>query len=352
MVREIDTLFVYGTLLQGERRNHHLDGCKLIHSVEIPGKLYDTGKGYPTASFDGDSKESVTGEVYAISGDVNKKLKELDEIEGTNGKLYKRKPIHNGHRFYVYEAGELLKNSLRAENRINSGSWRRHGSIALKYPVEFAIRFENSQKQRYREFPLEDSSGLTFLRGEIPFLVMAPHATGHLRMGKLKYQEEYTGALSVILHTLTGSYSLYTHWASSVDPNFYDNAPFKSKLLKVVRKFGIRFVFDLHGTRSGLCEDLYPGVGNDREFLFGDDFYLYKLQESAESNGLILGGLYHFPASVQMTVTKFVSRNLGIPAMQIEISERLRQPEINPSEFEKLVKCLTEYICSIKWDMV
>lgn len=51
-----------------------------------------------------------------------------------------------------------------------------------------------------------------------------------------------------------------------------------------------------------------------------------------------------------MTVTKFISRNLGIPARQIEISERLRQPEINPSEFEKLVKCLAEYTCSIKWD--
>ncbi len=348
MAGEIDKLFVYGTLLQGERRNHHLDGCYLIQSAEIPGRLYDTGRGYPAALFDGNSKETVMGEIYAISGDVGKKLRELDEIEGTEIGLYTRKSIYNGHHFYVYETGELLKSFIRSENRINCGNWRRHGSVALKNPVEFAIRFENSQKQRYREPPPEGSSGLTFLRGEIPILVTAPHATRHLRMGKLKYQEEYTGMLSVILHTLTGSYALYTHWASGVDPNFYDDAPFKSKLLNVVRKFGIGFILDLHGTRREWSDDIYPGVGNNREFLFGNDFYLYKLQEASESNGLVLGGLYVFPASTQMTITKFVARNLEIPAMQIEINERLRRPESNPSEFKKLIRFLTDYISSIK----
>src|SRR5579885_1476304 len=83
MAGEIDKLFVYGTLLQGERRNHHLDGCHLMKSAEIPGRLYDTGRGYPAALFDGNSKETVMGEIYAISGDVGKKLRELDEIEGT-----------------------------------------------------------------------------------------------------------------------------------------------------------------------------------------------------------------------------------------------------------------------------
>ena len=347
MTREINKLFVYGTLLQGESRNYHLDGCKLIQSIEVPGELYDTGRGYPAALFDGHSKETITGEIYTICGDVNRKLRELDKVEGTEIGLYKRRSIYNGYHFYLYEPGELLKGYLRTENRIKSGSWRRYASVALKDPVKFALTFENPQRQRYGEFPPEDSTEFTFLRGEIPVLVTAPHATRHLRMGKLKYQEEYTGALSVILHSLTGSHALYTHWASSIDPNFYDHAPFKEKLLKIIRKFGIRFVLDLHSFRGQRNEDIYPGIGNDREFLFGNDFYLYKLEELLESNGLVLGGLHVFSGSIQMTITKFVSRNLEIPAMQIEINERLRHPESNPSEFEKLVKLLTNYIRSI-----
>ncbi|MER3447848.1 MAG: hypothetical protein C4291_13920 [Candidatus Dadabacteria bacterium] len=347
MSREIFKLFVYGTLLQGEMGNCYLDGCKLIRSAEIPGKLYDTGRGYPAALFDSNSKETVTGEIYAICGDADKKLREIDKIEGTEIDLYKRKPIYNRHHFYVYETGGLLKRYIRTENRIPSGNWRRHGSVALKNPVEFAIRFESSQKQRYREPPPEYSSGLIFLRGEIPILITAPHATRHLRMGKLKYQEEYTAALSVILHALTGSYVLYTHWASNIDPNFYDDAPFKSKLLNVIRKFGIRFILDLHGTRREWSADIYPGVGINREFLFGNDFYLHKLEQSAKSNDLVIGGLHIFPASTQMTITKFIAKNIQIPAMQIEINERLRHPEINPSEFERLVKFFTDYIGSI-----
>ncbi len=348
MAKEINKLFVYGTLLQGEPRNHYLDDCKLIQSIEIPGELYDTGMGYPAALFNENSKEIITGEIYTICVDTNKKLIELDEVEGTRLGFYKRRSIYNKHHFYFYESGELLNGYIRPVNRIKPGNWRRHASVALKNPVEFAIRFENSQRQRYREFPPEDSTGLTFLKGEIPILVTAPHATRHLRMNKLKYQEEYTGALSVILHALTGSYALYTHWASNIDPNFYDHAPFKKKILKVVSKFGIRFVLDLHVTRGQGNEDIYPGIGNSKEFLLGNDFYLHHLGELTKSNDLVLGGFHVFPASVQMTVTKFVSRNLQIPAMQIEINERLSRPETNPFRFEKLVNFLMNYICSIQ----
>jgi gamma-glutamylcyclotransferase (GGCT)/AIG2-like uncharacterized protein YtfP len=349
MTEEINKLFVYGTFLQGEPRNHHLKNCKLIQAMEVPGELYNTGRGYPAALFDGNSKETVTGEIYDLSLDSNKKLKELDEIECTREGLYRRKQLkHKGRYFYLYEAGEKLKGCLNKENTIYSGSWRRQGSVALRQPVEFALAFEKEQEERCRDFPPEDSSGMVFLRGDAPMLVTAPHATRHLRMNKLKQEEGYTGAISVILHSLTGSYALYTHWASKSDPNFYDDAPFKKKLEKIVRKFGIRFVLDLHGTRVQKNKDLYPGIGNNGEFLIGKDFYLHKLEDSAKSNGLIIGGLNFFPASIQMTVTKFVATKLRIPAMQIEINEKLRELKSNPQGFEKLVRFLTDYIRYIK----
>ncbi|NIT14117.1 MAG: hypothetical protein GTN99_07750, partial [Candidatus Dadabacteria bacterium] len=47
----INKLFVYGTLLQGESRNHWLSDWKLIDAFEIGGTLYDTGHGYPAADF-------------------------------------------------------------------------------------------------------------------------------------------------------------------------------------------------------------------------------------------------------------------------------------------------------------
>jgi hypothetical protein len=167
-------------------------------------------------------------------------------------------------------------------------------------------------------------------------------------MNKIKYEEHYTGALSLILHVLTGSYALYTHWASGIDPNYYDCAPFKEKLSAVAKEFGIRFVLDLHGTIAQTNKDIYPGIGNEREFLLGNNFYLDKLEESVESEGFILGGLHVFPGSRQMTIAKFVARNLRIPAMQLEINRILRHPESNPSQFEKLVKFLSQYVLCVR----
>ena len=349
MTRKISKLFVYGTFLQGELRSQYLDGYNLLESLALPGKLYDTQQGYPAALFDQDSRETVTGELYEICGDVDERLRKLDEVEGTKHGLYIRKSLRcKEHDFYAYEAGEVSKKSLHSANRIRSGSWRCFGSVALMDPLRFAITFENSQRARYREFPPQNSSGLVFLKGEIPILVIASHATAHLRMNIIKYEEHYTGALSTMLHALTGSYALYTHWASEIDPNYYDHAPFKEKLSNILQEHGIRFVLDLHGTVAQTNEDIYPGIGTEKEFLLGDDFYLDKLEESAESEGLILGGLHVFAASRQMTIAKFAAWNLGIPAMQLEINRRLRRPENNPSDFERLVKFLNRFIHHIK----
>jgi gamma-glutamylcyclotransferase (GGCT)/AIG2-like uncharacterized protein YtfP len=315
----------------------------------VPGKLYDTLRGYPAASFDLNTEETVAGELYWISRDVDKKLEYLDRVEGTRDGLYQRKKLgHGGYSFYLYEAGELLKEALTEKNRIETGNWRRYGSAALDNPAQFALTFEEPQRKRYRKFPPDDSIGLIFLRGQAPILVTASHATAHLRMNVLKYEEQYTGALAVILHILTGTHAFYTHLASKIDPNYYDEAPFKKKVEETIKKYGIKFVIDLHGTRTKRNEDIYPGVGNNREFLLGNDAYLIKLEELVKSSGLILGGTQVFPASRQMTITKFISSRLSIPAMQVEISERLRQPDKNPSEFVTLVRILRDLICSIK----
>ncbi len=344
-----DKLFVYGTLLQGEPRNRYLEDCKLIRTLEVPGKLYDTLRGYPAAAFDPNTEETVAGELYWISRDVDKKLEYLDRVEGTRDRFYHRKKLgHGGYNFYLYEAGELLKEALKEENRIQTGNWRRYGSAAFVNPAQFARTFEEPQRKRYRKFPPDDSIGSIFLKGEAPILVTASHATAHLRMNVLKYEEHYTGAIAVILHILTGSHAIYTHLASKVDPNYYDEAPFKKKIEEVIKEYGIKFVIDLHGTRTKRNEDIYPGVGKNREFLLGNDTYLNRLEELVKSSGLILGGTEVFPASRQMTITKFISSRLRIPAMQVEISERLRQPDKNPSEFVGLIRILEDLISSIK----
>ncbi|OGE21007.1 MAG: hypothetical protein A3J42_02255 [Candidatus Dadabacteria bacterium RIFCSPHIGHO2_12_FULL_53_21] len=340
----IDKIFVYGTLLRGEERSCYMLGCRLSEILEVPGSLYDTGRGYPAALFDDGSDRAVSGELYTME-DPSSRIEGLDRVEGTLSGLFRRSTIkYPNSEFYCYEAGPLLNETATDENRIMSGSWRTHSSLAFTDPVDFALRFETHLKDSYKEHPGEDSDGIHYIRGHIPVLVTAPHATAHVRMGKLKRQEFYTGALAVLLHSLTGCHALYTGRLSSLDPNYTDESPFKAKLSEIAGRCGLEFQIDIHGTGSERPRDVFPGVGMNSEFLNGRSESLFELSQAAQSNGISLGSTDVFPAAKQMTVTRFSATRLGVPSMQLEINRDLRRPEIAPADFVKLVNFLKEFI--------
>ena len=343
-------LFVYGKLLRGEQRSHILNDCILLEALEIPGELFYTDMGYPTASFSSKSNYSVMGELYEIPKSViiEDRLTQIDRMEGADIGLFLRKKIkHNRHNFFAYEADKSLRQFLRSKFRINSGNWRSFGSIAKLDPVRYAITFEHSLNKHTREFPSKNCRSYIHLKGKIPILVCAPHSSVHIRMNKLKKEEKFTAPLSAIIHSINGTHALFTHLASRVDPNFYDNSVFKIGLENIIKKFGVKFVLDMHGTETRKGDEVYFGLGTENEFLLGKRRYLEKLLISAQKNSIRLGDPDVFPASRQMTVTKFVARKLGIPAIQIEINKSLRNPEEAPRSFLKLVSFLSDFISSV-----
>ena len=245
--------------------------------------------------------------------------------------------------------GRLIEDCVKPVNQIETGSWRRHSSLSFHDPLGFAINFEDTQKYLYRESLTSDSEGSIYIAGDVPLLVTAPHACVHKRMGKLKRQEFYTGALSTMLHSLTGCHALYTNRLMEVDPNYYDNSRFKNKLSEIVSHHGFKCLIDLHGTGPEKEYDIYPGVGVDKEFLLGHGNYLDELVRAAALNEISLGGPDVFPAAKQMTVTKYAARKLGIPAIQLEINRQLRDPEKRPDDFMKLVKFLRGFIENLSY---
>ena len=340
----IDKIFVYGTLQRGEERSCYMRACRLSEILEVPGRLYDTGLGYPAALFDYESDSMVSGELYTME-DPSSRIEELDRVDGTLSGLFNRSRIkYANSEFHCYEAGPLLYDSVADGNRIMSGNWRTHSSLAFRDPADFALRFETHLKDSYKERPGGDSDGIHYLKGHIPVLVTAPHATAHVRMGKLKRQEFYTGALAVLLHSVTGCHALYTGRLSSLDPNYTDESPFKAKLSEIAARCGFEFLIDIHGTGSERPGDVFPGIGMNGEFLNGRSGALGELGQAAQSNGISLGSLDVFSAARQKTVTRFSATRLGVPSMQLEINQNLRRPESSPADFVRLVNFLRDFI--------
>ncbi|MDE0519263.1 MAG: gamma-glutamylcyclotransferase, partial [Candidatus Dadabacteria bacterium] len=64
-----EKLFVYGTLRKGGIRSGHLERCRLLRMMKVPGILYRTPFGYPVAVFDETSPLAVWGELYELPSD-------------------------------------------------------------------------------------------------------------------------------------------------------------------------------------------------------------------------------------------------------------------------------------------
>jgi gamma-glutamylcyclotransferase (GGCT)/AIG2-like uncharacterized protein YtfP len=74
-------LFVYGTLLCGEKNHHVLDGATLLYTgTKLQAKMYDTGNGYPATELAIGS--TIVGDIYEIHDHM---WASLDDLEGFTG---------------------------------------------------------------------------------------------------------------------------------------------------------------------------------------------------------------------------------------------------------------------------
>ena len=97
-------MFVYGTLMPGESRWPHLRPyARSWRPATVPGRLWDTGLGYPAAKF-GDPAGEIPGVVVRLRSEAAEAaIRLLDQIEA-EGRLYRRVEVSTGRgRALTYE---------------------------------------------------------------------------------------------------------------------------------------------------------------------------------------------------------------------------------------------------------
>src|SRR3954452_22202905 len=107
---EPTAVFVYGTLLPSESRWPLLEPyARGARPAGVPGRLFDTGRGYPCALFSGPG--TIPGAVVALDqAEVDDVVALLDEVEGVAFGLYERVVVttDDGERVWSYEwAGDM-----------------------------------------------------------------------------------------------------------------------------------------------------------------------------------------------------------------------------------------------------
>lgn len=112
-------LFVYGTLLRGERAHHLLAGARFVAEVQTQAafELVEMDGGYPALVAGGGT--AVSGEIYEIDERLVPLLDDFEDVP----ELYRRSlRTVGGHECWVYE---LPSRHATGRPRIASGDWRR-----------------------------------------------------------------------------------------------------------------------------------------------------------------------------------------------------------------------------------
>lgn len=196
------------------------------------------------------------------------------------------------------------------------------------------------QENPFRVFP-----------GRIPILVSAPHAVRHVRDRKIKKSDEFTGSIDYLLNQLTGCYSLAVTKLYGGDPNVDSPCIYKELLASLCREHKVTLVLDLHGAAREHDFDIDIGSREGRSLL-GQSKVLTLLTENLMSAGLKNISQNYFPAKGINTITHFTNRELGIPALQLEINRKYRVPAQNPQDFTRLLAGLARFISLVGGEQV
>ena len=92
-------VFVYGTLQPGQPRWPVLApftlGSDVSCYVSVPGRLFDTGYGWPAAVFDQAISDQIPGVVVSVRPEsTTDALAALDDVEGVATRLFQRVVVH------------------------------------------------------------------------------------------------------------------------------------------------------------------------------------------------------------------------------------------------------------------
>ena len=194
-------------------------------------------------------------------------------------------------------------------------------------------------KKELRSFILEDG------RGSV--IVSAPHSAEQTREGRPKVGEYVTGVLARMLHDRLGCPVIYKTRHCFDDANYDEKCEYKAALREYVSGHGITALIDLHQMSAKRDENIDIGTCYGKNVEKAPTV-VDKAVSCFERNGI--GGVFidePFASIHPFTVSSYISRECGIPCIQIEINTRLLLTRFKDECYKKVLKALSELVTEL-----
>ena len=217
--------------------------------------------------------------------------------------------------------------------------------------VTWSSQFEDRLKRRAEQYPPEGESDFEYYGGSIPVLIISPHATTYFHDGNFNPSESYTGALSVLMHKLTGAHALISSYCLAADPVYYLNSPFVSFLTQIVKNIDLKLVLILHGIEewnnpNSVILNTWNNVSlrNKTEYL---NLLISMLK--IKNIGEIGYDSLDIVNKDKKTINHLLFDDLSIPTITIGVHKRFRLPTLQSNYYLTLQTALAQYLMLVAY---
>ncbi len=204
-------------------------------------------------------------------------------------------------------------------------------------PIAWALHNETVSSERYEQLPPPGAADYQFFGGELPILVMAPHATAFFREAEFHDADSFTGSMADLLHRQVNCHSLMSTYCCVADPCFYLDTPMLRALSDIAKAGRIALLVILLGLSGREPTGLHvSAAGPDPA----------SCEELAARLRLRLSSLEPVGSECSEIepLMRFAACELQLPVLVIRMHKRYRMPRLQPEPFEQIVELMQEFL--------
>lgn len=262
--------------------------------------------------------------------------------------------------FYAYRRGKMVTvvGPSPFSPWVVSHSQARFGDMdhAIDYLIEeqprgtpsgWAMQYEAHLAERYEQFPPAGEPDYKFVGGELPVLVLSPHATAYWREGEFYEPDSFTGSIAALLNRISRSHSMFSNYCSAADTCWYLDTPFRRALADIVKAGQVGLVMMVLGSSWHQAPGIQlNAVGPSRQI---HDDYLNRLKISLSAIEPVATESYDY---LMEPLVRFVSEELAIPLVVLKLHKRYRMPRLQPESFRRVVEVVSAFTLEVGTELL
>lgn len=293
-----------------------------------------------------------SAEIDSVEKRVRRALDLIDQCDAVLANLHRSNYGTAMEIFYAHRRGKMVTvvGHSPFSPWVVTHSQARFGEInrALDFLIEeslqtdvlnWALQFESGLSSRYEEYPPAGDQDYQFLGGDLPVLVVAPHASTHFRDGEFLEPDFFTGAIAASLNRLSRCHATVSVYCSPADPCFYLQTPLVRAIADIIKSGQVGLVLMVLGLNWHEASSVVL------EYMGPDGFDSFELAARLRMKLAPLDQvLLREPEDDVKLLMKFISQTMSVPVIAMRVHRRFRMPRLQPEAFMQLNQAVSEFI--------